>query len=97
MQYQIRRYQITAGKLGEFVDAWKNGVVPLRERFGFRFHGAWALEGSDEFIWIISHDDPEGLQAADDRYYASSERAELQPDPAQFVERAATDATAPVL
>ena len=40
MEYQIRRYRIAEGKLDEFVDAWKAGVVPLRERFGFRFHGA---------------------------------------------------------
>ena len=35
MEYQVCRYRIAPGKLDEFVDAWKAGVVPLRERFGF--------------------------------------------------------------
>ena len=85
VEYQVRRYQITPGKLDQFIAAWITGVVPLRERFGFRFHGAWAIHDTNEFIWVISHDGPEGFEAADARYYASNERSQLSPDPAQWV------------
>ena len=82
MEYQIRRYRIAAGKLDEFVAAWTSGVVPLRERFGFHFHGAWAIPETSEFIWVISYDGADGFAAADVRYYESYERQSLSPDPA---------------
>ena len=50
MEYQIRRYHVAPGKLDEFVHAWKTGVVPLREQFGFQLHGAWSIEESNEFV-----------------------------------------------
>ena len=85
MEYQLRRFRIAPGKLDEFVRAWKAGVVPLRERFGFRFHGAWSIEESNEFVWVISHDGSEGFAAADAAYYASDERGRLSPDPARHI------------
>ncbi len=93
LDYQIRRYQIDPAAIDAFVDAWLNGVVPLRERFGFRFHGAWVLEESSEFVWIMSYDGPEGFAAADAAYYASAERRALSPDPAGYI-RSTEEATA---
>ena len=97
MEYQIRRDHIAEGKLDEFVDAWKAGVVPLRERFGFRFHGAWAIGESSEFVWVISHDGEEGLAAADATYYESEERRQLSPDPAVHVVSSQVDVTGRIL
>jgi hypothetical protein len=85
MEYQLRRFRIATGKLNEFIDAWKAGVVPLRERFGFQIHGAWSLEESDEFVWVLSYNGPEGFDAADAAYYASQERRRLSPDPAEHI------------
>jgi hypothetical protein len=68
----------------EFLEAWIPQVPPLRRRLGFRFLGAWVVEGQDEFVWILSYDRPDGFDAADARYYASDERAALNPDPAQW-------------
>ena len=85
MEYQVRRYRIAPGKLDEFVHAWKAGVVPLREQFGFQFHGAWSIEESNEFVWVISYDRSEGFAAADAAYYASEERRRLSPDPAEYM------------
>ena len=85
MEYQLRRYRIAPGKLDEFIGVWKAGVVPLRERFGFQVHSAWSIEESSEFVWVISHDGPEGFDAADAAYYASEERRRLSPDPAEHI------------
>ena len=72
--------------MDQFVDAWVRGVYPLRRRFGFTFAGEWLVEGSDEYVWIIGYDGPEGFAAADEKYYASDERKRISPDPAQFIE-----------
>jgi hypothetical protein len=86
MEYQLRHYRIRTGQMDAFVDAWRRGVYPLRQRFGFVFVGAWRVIGADEFVWIIGYDGADGFSAADARYYASEERKRLSPDPAQFIE-----------
>ena len=69
-----------------FLDAWLRGVYPLRRKFGFTFAGARRAAATDEFVWIIGYDGPEGFAAADRRYYESDERKRMSPDPAQYVE-----------
>jgi hypothetical protein len=86
MEWQLRRYRIRPGRMDEFVDAWLRGVYPLRQRYGFRFAGAWRVRGADEFVWIIGYDGADGFAAADARYYASEERKRMSPDPAQYIE-----------
>jgi len=85
MRYQLRDYRITPGAMDRFLQAWTEGVVPLRERFGFRFFGVWANEETHRFVWIIGHDD---FEQADQAYYSSPERTALDPDPAQWIEKA---------
>ncbi len=87
MHYEVRRYVIEAGKLDEFAAVWRSGVVPLRESFGFRFHGAWVLETSSEFVWVISHDNSDSFDQANRAYYESEERERLSPDPARYIVR----------
>ena len=84
MELELRRNRIRAGCMDEFLDAWLRGVVPLRRRFGFTFVGAWTVADTDEFVWILGYEGPDGFDRADDRYYASAERAALDPDPAQW-------------
>lgn len=83
MKVQLRRYRIREGKLRQFVEGWKSGVVPLREKFGFMFLGAWTLPESNEFVWVIGYEGD--FEAADRSYYESSERKRLSPDPARYI------------
>ncbi len=98
MTAELRDYLIAAGHLDDFVAAWREGVVPLRERFGFRTEGAWTIRSERRFVWILAHDAPEQeWEALNDAYYASSERAALDPDPAQWVEESRQVFVRPIL
>lgn len=84
-RFQVRIYEIQLGKMGEFLRAWRNGVVPLRQRFGFSVHGAWIGEDGTSFVWILSHAGPQGFEGSESAYYESSARRALEPDPGQFI------------
>lgn len=84
---QLRLYTINQGKMDEFVKAWKEGIVPAREKVGFKIAGAWVLKERNEFIWIMTYDGPNDWAAQDAAYFASPERKALNPDPAQFIAR----------
>ena len=85
MQYSIRRYEVAAGHLDDFVNAWQAAVLPLRQMFGFTIVGAWAVKASNEFVWILGYGGPGTFAEADSRDYASAERESVDPDPAQFL------------
>lgn len=84
MPTQLRRYTINRGKMDEFIAAWLTGVYLLRQRHGFRIDGAWVIRERSEFIWLLSYDGDD-WEAKDQAYYASPERAALDPDPAQWI------------
>lgn len=87
MTTELRDYLIAEGHFDDFVNAWRDGVLPLRERLGFRVEGAWTIRAERRFVWILSHDAPEDeWEAVNEAYYATSERTGLNPDPAQWVE-----------
>ena len=90
---QLRIYTLEPDQLAAFVEAWRDGVVPLRERFGFRVDGAW-VAADGRFAWIVAHDGD--FAAADQAYYASDERARLNPDPASWVISADTVMIEPI-
>ncbi len=85
MTSQLRMYQAKAGELDAFVQEWREKIVPLRRKFGFRVEGAWSIPSKSEFIWIIGYDGPEGFEARDAGYYASPERKAVSPDPARHL------------
>ncbi len=85
MVSQLRMYVAKEGHLDEFVREWRAGVVPLRQKFGFKVEGAWTIPAKNEFIWIISYNGPDGFEARDAAYYASPERKALAPDPARHL------------
>lgn len=95
MSAQLRRYRISAGNASLFAEEWRRGVLPLRRRYGFRVEG-WLVDGTDEFVWLLQHDDRETFDAADAAYYASTERRSLQPDPARLIEEARQDWLTPI-
>jgi hypothetical protein len=82
MDTQLRVYQIKPGAMDEWIREWRVHVRPLRERHGFAVLGAWLAPNDDTFVWILAH---EAFEAANDAYYASSERRALDPDPARHV------------
>jgi hypothetical protein len=86
-----------AGHVDECVKVWLSGVVPLRRRFGFAVSGAWIVEETRELVWVLAYDGDDGFEAADRRYYASHERAALEPDPAQWFESAQSERLRPIL
>lgn len=86
MPTELRRYTINRGQMDEFIAAWLKGVYPLRQRHGFRIDGAWVIRERNEFIWLLSYDGDD-WEAKNKAYYASPERAALDPDPAQWIAR----------
>ena len=96
MTAQVRLYRITEGRMDEFIGAWREGVVPLRRASGYRIEGAWASHEEHRFAWVVAYDGPLSWEEAEQRYYASPERAALDPDPGSFVEGSQTWLMAPV-
>jgi len=84
-QTQLRDYTIKPGQLAAFVQVWKNGVRPIREKRGFVVEGAWTIPTEDRFVWLVSYDKPDGFEAAVKAYMESPERKALDPDPASFI------------
>jgi hypothetical protein len=84
MQWQLRMYRAKDGALDAFVDEWREHLLPLRLARGFEVLGPWVTE-DERFVWILGHDD---LEAADAAYYASAERAAVDPDPARHLAHA---------
>jgi len=74
MAVQLRRYQLVPGMMDEFL-AWFPGIVPVREKYGFKVLFAYADRESNEFTWAVSHDGD--FDAALEVYNDSPERAAL--------------------
>ena len=85
MEYRLRIYTVKAGAMPTWIDEWRRLVRPLREKLGFEVVGAWASEDEDTFVWLLGYDGPGGYEAANVAYYASPERAALDPDPARHL------------
>jgi hypothetical protein len=85
---QLRIYTINHGRMGDFVRAWREGIYPLRLRYGFRVAGAWIVEESNQFVWVLSYAGPESWEAREQAYHESPERQGLDPDPGRWVARA---------
>jgi hypothetical protein len=81
MQWQLRIYRAQPGGLDAFVDEWRRHLLPLRQAMGFQVIGPWVTE-DQRFVWLIGHED---LAAQDAAYYASPERAAVDPDPARHL------------
>lgn len=85
MIWQIREYTVKPGEMDQWLDEWRAQIVPLRERYGFRVLGSWTVDGTDQFVWIISYDGPRSWDEANADYYGSAERKALDPDPARHL------------
>ena len=83
--YQLRMYTVKPGEMAEWLAEWQEKVAPLRRKFGFEIVGAWTIEASNRFVWIIGHPGPESWEDVDRAYYSSPERKSLEPDPARHL------------
>jgi hypothetical protein len=96
MTTELRIFTINKGRLDDFVRAWVAGVYPLRLEKGYRIEGAWVIRERNEFIWLLSHDGGD-WDAQEKAYYASPERAAINPDPAQYIAKAEQWFLTPIL
>jgi hypothetical protein len=83
--WQLREYTVRPGEMSEWIEEWRTHIVPLREKAGFQVLGAWTVDGTDQFVWIIGYDGPRSWDQANADYYASPERKALDPDPARHL------------
>jgi len=87
MATELRDYRIQERLLLRFVEEWRDGIAPLRRSMGFTIDGAWLVEDESRFVWLLSHPgDWDAFADADRSYYASPQRAALDPDPARLIE-----------
>jgi hypothetical protein len=84
-EYRLRIYEVKQGELAAWIDEWSRLIRPLRKRFGFDVLGAWWSEESSAFVWLLGYEGADGYEAADSAYYASPDRAAIDPDPARHL------------
>ncbi len=87
MPTQLRFYTINRDCLEQFAQEWKLNVLPLRRAHGFEIHQAWTIVQTNQFAWVISYDGAESWEAKERAYYDSTERREIQPNPARLIAR----------
>jgi hypothetical protein len=85
MTWQLREYAIKPGEMEAGIDEWRRHVVPLRRKYGFEVVGAWKVQGTNRFVWILRYDGPKPWREADADYYGSPERTAINPDPARHL------------
>ena len=91
MATQLRDYRIRDGELDRFIEEWSTHLVPLRRSMGFTIPAAWTVAPEHRFIWLLEHPgDWDAFAEADAAYYASPERAAIDPDPARLIEEQRT-------
>ena len=89
MTYQLRIYEITPGRMDEFVELfWR--IAEVREQLGFEVVGPWINTEENRFVWLVGYDGPKTFDEATQEYYDSPERAAISPSPAEFLESVET-------
>ena len=84
MQHQLRIYQVKSERMVDWVSIWRSEVLPIRRRFGFSVIGPWIIRDENRFVWIVGHDNFSEANAA---FYASPERAALEPQIPEYLEK----------
>lgn len=78
-------YTVKPGEMDDWVEEWREKIVPLRQKHGFKVIGAWTIPETNQFVWIIRYEGPKSWKEVDDAYYASPERAALDPNPVRHL------------
>lgn len=87
MPVQLRLYTIKAGALDAFASEWAENIRPLRLSLGFSIWGAWKVEATNQFVWVMAYEGPESWDVLDRAYHKSPQRRTMQPDPARHIVR----------
>ncbi|GJF23986.1 NIPSNAP family protein [Streptomyces sp. HO565] len=82
---QLRTYTVRDGMLDEWVERWRQEIVPLRLKLGFTIGGAWVERERNQFVWLISYDGPETFQERNALYWSSREREAMNLDPDDYL------------
>ena len=85
MLYQLRIYTIRPGEMEAWIAEWTAHIARLRQRHGFQIAGAWTIAESNRFVWVLAYSGSKSWEQADADYYASADRAALDPDPARHI------------
>ncbi len=85
MTFQLREYTVKPGEMDEWISEWREKIVPLRLKVGFEILGAWTVDRTDRFIWIVGYDGPKSWDEAEKGYYESPERKAMNPNPARHL------------
>lgn len=84
---QLRIYTINRGALQAFAGEWQAQIKPLRVKLGFQVLGAWTVEATNQFVWLLAYDGPQAWEAVDAAYFQAPERRAMAPDPARHIAR----------
>ena len=84
---QLRIYTINRGALHQFAQEWNEHIRPLREKLGFKILGAWTIESTNQFVWILGYDGSASWEDRDHAYFNSDERQAMDPNPARNIAR----------
>ena len=87
MPVQLRIYTINRSALDEWAAEWKEKIKPLRLKLGFEILGAWKVEATNQFVWLLRYDGPESWDTLDKAFHQSEERRAMEPDPARNIAR----------
>ncbi|MEU9408414.1 NIPSNAP family protein [Streptomyces sp. NPDC048281] len=82
---QLRTYTVRDGLLDEWVERWREEIVPLRLKLGFAIAGAWADRERNQFVWLISYDGPESFAERNALYWSSPERSAMGLNPDDYL------------
>lgn len=84
-EYQLRTYRMKPDMMSEFVERWRDDLVPLRRAQGFEVLGAWTNTSENEFVWLIAAGDSRLSFVERETAYTAS-RAEIDFDPKRYIE-----------
>lgn len=87
MPVQLRIYTINRGALDLFAREWEEKIKPLRLKVGFSIPGAWKIQETNQFAWILSYDGNEPWEKLDQAYHQAPEKLTMEPDPARNIAR----------
>ncbi|WP_327743905.1 NIPSNAP family protein [Streptomyces europaeiscabiei] len=82
---QLRTYTVREGMVDEWVERWREEIVPLRLELGFTVDGAWVDRERNQFVWLISYDGPETFAERNAVYWASPERKAMNLEPDDYL------------
>ena len=82
---ELRIYSVLPGQMEAFVRVFHEQIVPARRALGYEVEGAWRDDDDGVFAWVVSYDGPDSWEDREAAYYASPERAAMDPQPGVFL------------